>query len=59
MTGTDAAQHKGEEEFKWERKRGLSWDKMSKGEGLGQIKYVLVSVCVSRLANLEKNEVGL
>lgn len=55
MTGADAAQHKGEEELKWERKRGLSWDKVSKGEGLGQIKYVLVSLCVSRQAKVEKS----
>lgn len=45
MTGNDDAELKGVGEFKWERKRGLSWDKMSKGAGFGQIKYVLVSLC--------------
>lgn len=47
VSATDAVEHKGEEEFKWERKRGLSRNNMSKGEGAGQIKYVLVSLCVS------------
>lgn len=59
MTGNDAPEHKGVEELKWERKRGLSWDKMSKGEGSGQMKYILVSLCVSGWANLEKKKVGL
>lgn len=52
MTGNDAAEHKGVEEFKWERKRGLSWDKMSKGEGSGQIKYVLVFLWVDELSKI-------
>lgn len=37
MAGNDAAEHKEVAELKWERKRGLSWDKMSK-EGSEQIK---------------------